>query len=725
MVALADEVAAGTVPKGIIARAMSAAFAAQEGRTVLWAPVALTFGIWTYFALAREPQWWLVGLAAMVALPLFTVARGRGPLALAALVLFGLVLAKVKADWIAAPVLHATTAERLVTGRVEDISPAARGRRVIILAVDAIEGVLAGNLPRRLRLSVATKQGAPEIGWRIAVKAVLAPLPSPVMPGGFDYGRNLWWDGIGGTGRATAAIETLSTEVPAGLMFRASVEALRQLIGSRITRVLDGTSGAIGEAIITGQRSAIPRAVNLSFQVSGLAHVLSISGLHMALAAGGVFWFVRAVLALFPVLALRYPIKKWAAAVAMLVGLFYMILAGTGVATQRSYIMIAIVFFAIMVDRPAISVRNLALAAVIILVLEPEAAIQASFQMSFLAVMGLTAYYEAWADYRRHRDPEVVLGRPQWVRVLRKLAAGFAAAIITTIVAGSLSSIPAAFHFGRLAPYSVVANGLALPVISLVIMPMALLSVLAMPFGLEAWPLWAMGQGIDAMIAISNWVAGFPGAYVVVAQPPAIAVIVTALGAALLCLLRGPARFGGAAVAVVGIALSVLRPMPDIFIERTASVVAVRSPDGMLVPAPGRKGRFAVAKWLLANGEEESPKDAIARDGWTCTQDQCRATVRGKVVLYLRSEGGSAPDCGGADIVIAAFPLRRACATTPFRIDRFDVWRHGAHALTIADGEIHVTTAHGEAGERPWVVVPEARTDKYRPRTQPAAGTGS
>jgi competence protein ComEC len=716
MVAGAWEGAADGVEETRVSGLWRKVFEAQTGRGFLWAPVALTFGIWIYFVLPVEPFWVVLGPLGMAAMMLLWRGRRRPILALLGLVIVGCVLAKAKADWVAAPALHATTAERLITGTVEDSSPVARGRQTIILAADQIEGFTTAQTPHRLRLTAMAKQGVAQIGSRIAVKAYLAPLPSPVIPGGFDYGRSLWLDGIGGTGRVTAPIDVLSTDVPSGLMFSASIEALRQAIGARIRQTLTGTTAAIGEAIITGERSSIPKPVNLSFQVSGLAHVLSISGLHMALAAGGVFWLVRALLAAFPTLALRHPIKKWAAAAALVAGLFYMILAGTGVATQRSYIMIAVVFFAIMVDRLAISVRNLAIAGLLILLMQPDAATEASFQMSFLAVMGLAAYYEFWTERRRGREKETRQPRHWIVEFARKIGGALIAAILTTIIAGTMSSIPAAYHFGRLAPYSVVANGLALPVVGFVIMPMALLSLLAMPLGLEHWPLWAMGKGIDLMMAISDWVAGFPGAYMVVPTESAQAAIVTALGAVLLCLVRGPARLGGIALALAGMALGSASSFPDVIVEGTGAIAAFRNSDGALVPVPGTKGGFALSKWLIANGEESIVAEARQRPGWTCSESRCVAKVNGFAVGFLHETEGKTPDCAGLDIVVTDFPLRGACRAVPTRIDRFDLWRNGAYAIRIIGGSATVTTARGEQGARPWTVVPEARTDKFPKR---------
>ncbi|MBI2720516.1 MAG: ComEC/Rec2 family competence protein [Rhizobiales bacterium] len=302
MVAGTWERAAEGVPQSRWRRFISKAYADQGGRAFLWAPVALSFGIWAYFDLPREPGWLALAPLAVVAAVLLWTSRWRPMLSIIAFAMLGCVLAKAKADLAATPVIRATTAERIVTGTVEDVSATARGRRIIVVAPDNIEGFASNERPRRLRLTASAKQGEAALGSRIASKALLAPLPGPARPGGFDYGRDLWLDGIGGTGRVTGMIATLSTEVPWRLRPAAFIEALRQAIGVRIRETLTGTTAAIAEALITGERTSIPRPVTMSFQVSGLAHVLSISGLHMALAAGGVFWFVRAVLA---------PFRRW------------------------------------------------------------------------------------------------------------------------------------------------------------------------------------------------------------------------------------------------------------------------------------------------------------------------------------------------------------------------------------------------------------------------------
>ena len=693
-----------------LARALRSAAAAQEGRTFLWCAPALATGISIYYALPSEPGLLLVICTAVLGAILLWIGRAAPPVLLAGLVALGFALANVQAMRAATPLLHASTAEVMVSGRITDVATTSPARLAMVLAPDQIDGLDAGQLPRMLRLSVLKKQGVPSIGARVSFTARLVPLPSPVEPGGFDYGRSLWLAGVGGTGRVTSAIVTLSNGASLMIPLDELLGDVRSAMGARIRAVLAEPYASFAEALITGERSSIPAQINNSLLISGLYHILSISGLHMWLAAGGVFWVLRAGLALIPALALRYPIRKWAAAAALLMGLFYMLLANGGAATARSFIMVAIVFFAIIVDRPAVSMRNLALAAILLLLLDPQAAIEASFQMSFLAVLGLVAFYEAWARYKADR-PAVDERARSWVWRLGAWAgAAVMASVVTSFIAGFSSSLPAAYHFGRISPYGVLANGLAVPVIGVLVMPFALLSAALMPLGLERLPLLVMGKGLELVMVISDGVARLPGANEVVARPWAPAMLTIASGLIMLCLLAGPLRLAGLAVmGLGGLVLLGSPPQPDLLIEARGQNVAFRDTSGQLVPAQPRRARFAVGKWLQANGEEANLAEAAKRPGWTCVASRCAAQVKGRQVVYVSGDEGNKLDCRGADILIADFPLRGACWRVPLRIDRFDLWRSGAHAVYIGGPETVVRTSRGEQGRRPWVVVPMPR----------------
>ncbi len=683
--------------------------AAQEGALFAWVPVLLTVGIWIYFSFETEPSIVLIaslgGLAGALAIAWFR-CRHALPLGLC-LVLAGLCLVKARAEWIDAPVLPASTAEIICEGIVEKVE-ARRGNRVsLTVSVSALTGVAHAKTPAEITL-LAPASPVIRIDDSIKARCRLAPPPAPVAPGGFDYARTLWFKGIGATGRVIGNVEVVGQRASLAGSFQGWLQNLRTTIGDRIRTQLNGDIGAIGEALITGERAEISREANTSLQISGLAHVLSISGLHMSLVAGGVFALIRGLLALSPALALRRPIKKWAACAALITGFAYLLLSGNEVATQRSYIMLAIMFLAILIDRPALSTRNLALAGLVILVVEPEAAISASFQMSFLAVLGLVAFSDAWHG-RSQGERSVISSR--WMIWMRGAARAILLATATTLIAGTLSSIPAVYHFGRASPYSLIANLLAMPVIGILMMPMAIASVILMPLGLDYLPLQVMGEGIRLMLAISEWVSALPGARLYLPTMPLPACLLLAAAALMLCLLRGPVRFAGAALVPLALLVIVNRSEPDVLVERTAANVAIRTPEGALAFANLRRGRFAAEKWLQANGEEARLSSASNHGVWKCDKGICIASADGRQIAYVDDESAIRLACPQVDILVARFPLRDACDAIPITIDRFDVWRNGAYALYMSDGTLEQRTSRAGQGDRPWTVRPIARRD--------------
>jgi competence protein ComEC len=692
---------------------------------VIWSPVPLVLGVWCYFSLTNEPSWLTIAVfvPALLACMALLLRHGGGTLlAVVSLVLAGFMLAKLQVWRADTTLLPASTGKVAISGIVESVERRAGTAATLVLSVTRLNAVPAENRPERVRLIVNRYRDDILPGVTITGSAYLRPLPVPAIPGGFDFGRQLFLKGIGATGSMPGEIVISEDKASWRYLVERELSQLRSAIGGRIAAALPGGQGGFAQALITGERGGIPRPINESLQISGLAHILSISGLHMSLVAGGVFWLVRALLAASPYLALRYPIKKWAAAAALFAGFFYMLLAGADVATQRSYIMLGVVFAAIIFDRPAISMRNLAIAALIILFTQPAAAITASFQMSFMAVMGLAAFYDAYSSWRANRLERM---QQSWLRRwLRLFMMGLFATAATTLVAGSLSSIPAAHHFGRLSPLSLLTNMLALPVVSFVVMPAATLSVVVMPLGLEAVPLWVMGQGLQLVVQISDWVVGLPAARADIPLLPGLAAAVLAGGAIWICLWQGSLRVAGLALIPAALLLSQWDFRPDILVEARAANVAIRNSDKVLVPAERRKGSFSVEKWLQAEGDGLGTAGSSTRNGWTCRASECRAVVRGYSVVYLRSEGDPQQACRGAEIVIAAFPLRGNCKGAVVRIDRFDVWRKGAHALYVSERGIQIRTSRQMQGERPWTVVPISRRELLEP-VAPGATTQS
>ena len=689
-------------------------FARQSDRFVLWVPLFLLVGNWTYFNLAQEPSFWAAVVLLLASAFIFYVNRaGRAGLAIA-LVLAGFGLAKMRQAEVATPLLNSTVSQSDVIGFVADVESRDRSKLIVQIEVEDASHVPEGQIPSRIRVSAFTKQKL-LIGDEVAFSARLTPLPRPVSPGAFDYGRMLYFQSVGAMGSVKGEVTLLSDDnVPWRFQLRRQFHALRSAMGARITAAIPGPLGAFANAVITGERAAIPAGMNKSLQISGLYHILSISGLHMSMVAGGVFWFVRALLALSPKMALHYPIKKWAAAAALIVGLIYMLLADFGAATERSYIMIAVMFFAVLVDRPAVSLRNLAIAAILILVVTPEESVGASFQMSFLAVMALTAFFEWWkarAVDEKKDQPSVLI---RYSKNAFQLAV---ASILTTLVAGGASSVAAMYHFGRVSPYGVVANGITLPIVSTIVMPPALAAAMLMPFGLETYPLKLMEFGLWLTMQTSDWVASWPYANLIRPQPQLEGIVLLALGLYVFCVGIGRFRFAGVALMMLGFYGSMQGQAPDILVEDRAANVALRNVQGELLFADAAKGKFAAEKWLQANGENLLLEQAAARPGWTCDGDGCYSDLAPLSIGYLRGSLDAWGQCPPFDIIVADFPLRGACKDNKVAVDRFDVWRNGAYAITFRTGELVITSARQEQGARPWVYAPQ-KAIKIQPSAQ-------
>lgn len=682
----------------------------ESRRTTIWASVVLVFGIWAYFGLRQEPAAALI-ISFLLVVPVLLWQGRRYPLAnLLAALIFGFAIAGVRSWTVATPLLRAYSPDVVVTGHVADVNALGKARATLLIDVDEVVGLPPDEKPRRLRLRAGAEALQAHIGDMVRGTASLTPLPRPVVPGGYDAARGLYFQSVGAVGWFTSPVTVSQDGVALRYVVPRSFHALRQAIGTRVRAAIPGPLGSFADALITGERAAIPKAMTESLQKSGLYHILSISGLHMAIVAGGSYWLIRAVLALFPMLALSWPIKKWAAGAALVVGLIYDLMADSGPATDRSFIMIAVMLFAVIVDRSAISLHNLAIAALIILTFQPEQAVAASFQMSFMAVAGLAGFFEWWNARDTLQADKRQRGLMHYLNKFWNFAV---ASVLTSLIAGTLSGIPAAHHFGRLSPYGVVANALALPVVGIV-MPAALCATLLMPFGLEALPLWVMEQGLKVTMLISDWVAGWP--FAGLAMPPLAAAPAAALAlAAVLAFMgRGLLRLAGLVPLALVVPLWMSQHLPDVLVEDRGRAVAVLGAGGDYWPAPGSSAGGTVRKWRELAGHREK-QGAKAAGPWTCKEAVCTAQAGSQIIVYLQAAAEPAEPCPSADVLVAAYPLHRRCKGKFVTIDRFDVWRRGAHAITIASNA--VATAQQESGARPWVYVPRPRLRAQGPVT--------
>ncbi|MEJ8574621.1 ComEC/Rec2 family competence protein [Microbaculum marinum] len=687
----------GMRPVGFV-RPLSAAerMDGERDRLFLWTPVAFGSGIAVYFALPREPSLVAVILLCVVAglaVRHTGFARPTGAIVLGALLAaLGLADGTVRARLVAGPVIMERIGPVAVTGRIVSVDSREGGAARLLVA----PAELGANLPppRLLSLWSRGNWAIPQPGTVVSFDAVIMPPPDAAAPGAFDYARQAYFDGIGGVGFIVSAPVPRPSDPP-GLIenFLDRVERLRLGIAVRIVGTLPGSPGAVAAALVTGQRGAIPEADQEALRMSGLAHILAISGLHMMLVVGTLFWTVRAALALSPALALTRPIKKWAAIVALAGGAGYLLLSGGSIATQRAFVMAAIMLVAILFDRPAITLRNVAVAAWMVLALTPEALVSASFQMSFAATIALVAAYEA-VQMAAARAPDRA-AKPLLL-FLRRALIGL---VFTSLIAGLATGPFAAFHFNRVAVYGLIANVVAMPLVSLVVMPAGLLAVVLMPFGLEAPALGAMGLGIEGVLAVAHHVSGWDGAIRMVPAMPVLGLAAVAAGGLWLSLWRTSWRYLGVPLIIVGMATPWLMPIPDLFVSRDAGMAAVRMDDGGLVFVPRARSQYVAETWLRRVGQPETAQAAATA---SCDEAGCIAASPRLRVAVVEEPMAFAEDCAWADVVVSELVPPEWCRSDALVFGPLDVARLGAVSVRATPHGLKLTSATELAGDRPW-----------------------
>jgi competence protein ComEC len=702
--------------------ALRDALAGEAERRVLWLPVFFGSGIALYFTLTVEPPRW-IGLAATIAAVLLALALRRLPgwrAAAIALAFAAAGLAAVQQQRVehGTPMIERRIGVVPVTGRVLDIDQLDRGWRIVI-APDPLPRLEPKEQPHRLRLRIPDTSDRLRPGDRVSLKAArLYPPPPQVVPGGRDMQRELFFAGIGGVGYSFGAAKHIATpEEDAGGGWREWLLQLRVDMTKRINDALPGSTGGVASAVITGKRGTMAEEVKQAFRDSGLSHLLAIAGLHLGLVGGFVFFAVRGGLALVPFVALRYPIKKITAVVTLVVLFCYLMISGAAIPTQRAFVMTGIVFAAILLDRLRISMRICALAALVVLLLDPASLVGVSFQMSFGAVVALIAVYEKWGVQFAHLFHNGSFVRHIW---------GYCAAVAVTTVVATVGTEPfAIYHFHHLVLYSPLANVIAVPISAMWTLPWGVISCLLMPFGLEKLALVPMGWGIDLTIWVAQWVAALPGNVWHMPRLPTLGAVLVALGGCWLCLWQRRWRWWGIPVIAAGLAAMLFTRPPDIVLADFGQLLAARMAGGDYAVAEGAE---KLPRSFLAHETGADMLPWPARGGDDSRLDcsaagRCFYAARGKRVALVTAASGLPVACHTVDAIVAQVPAGSACRGKIPVADRIDNWRSGAVALWLEPGGVVMESANGSRGDRPWVPHPISARERAAAIADEAAKT--
>ncbi len=691
-----------------IGRLFTAGAAGEVERLALWLPVAFGSGTVCYFTLTEEPSPLWPAALATCSLALIWLGRAVAwvPLAASGILLFaaGWGWSQLGTAMTAAPMLERELWGVTVSGRVVDLDPQQGSSTRVVLDRLAIERLAPEETPERVRITYRASDRPLQPGDIVEARAVLRPPSPPVAPRGYDFQREAWFAQIGAVGFALGGVTVREAGAgDEGAVMALALERVRRAIAEAIDDSLDGPAAALAVALVVGESGLMSQADTDAMRASGLSHLIAISGLHISIVAGFVFWITRAGLARIPAIAIRYPIKKWAAISGLVGALAYTLIAGLTPPTLRSFLMVAVALVAMMIDRNPISMRLLGVAALLVLLVSPSVVLGPSFQLSFAAVIGLIAGFERM-DARR-----TLLGgssgRPR-NRFLVYLAAATYSSLIATVATTPFSL----FHFQQVALYGIVANLLAIPLTTFCVVPLLAVGCVASLVGLGDIGFVPAGWGIEGIRFIAHTVAEWPGALLRTAAADGWTLVLAAVGGLWLCLWRSRIRWLGAAALMAGlVAMAIARP-PQLFVSGTGEAIGVLSADAQrLFVSSLRRDRFTSEAWAQLAGLDvmalAALDAAVPDDGVRCDAFGCVVTAAGRRIAVGGSFDAVEADCALADLVILLYPGSEACPAGTPTVRYLDLVRDGAHTVTVLpDGEMQFESVGEHRGRRPWAV---------------------
>ena len=683
---------------------------AERDQLPLWLPVMMGLGVACWF-LGPDERAWTVCVLLFAALGTAGLALGRGSRAWRAVAIggyvaaIGLALVWWRAERVAAPVLVRPVVATF-SGRVVRVEPLAARELVRLTLEDVGRGEGARGpiaLPARLRVNLQQADVPKGLAERatVTLRARLMPPPAAAVPGAYDYARVAWFDRIGAIGRGFAPVKVTGGGDGG--------EGLRGRLTRHITSRVSGSAGGIAAALATGDVGAIAEDDAEAMRRAGLAHLLSVSGLHITAAVAATMLLVLRLLALSPWLALRVRLPLVAAGAGAAAAIGYTLLTGAQVPTIRSCVAALLVLAALALGRQAVTLRLVATGAMVVLLLWPEALAGPSFQLSFAAITAIVAFHE-------HPRVAAFFG-PHEEGWLRRMGRGIVSLLATGLLVEAALMPIAVYHFHQAGLYGALANMVAIPMTTFVIMPLEALALLLDAAGLGAPAWWLAEHALSVLLALARQVAGMPGSVAAIPAMTDGAYALAVIGGLWIALWRTPIRRLGTVPLVIGIGWALLTPAPDLLVTGDGRHVAIRTAGGVAL-LRDRAGDY-VRDTLAANaGLDGEPMLLAEQQDARCSRDLCAADVnaggrRWRVLAtrsaYLVPAGELIAACKAADIVISERRLPRGCSPRWLRLDKAALSKSGGVAITLATGRI--VTVLDPADRHPWRVPPLTEAD--------------
>lgn len=681
----------------------------ERDRLALWVPVGVGSGIAGWFLLANS-SFWIAFIALSLGLALTVKAMGQGGRTSSALSWFLMLMAIGCAvmwlrSWaVSTPVLErpAVVSFYAEVEKIETVS----ARNIVRLTLATHQ---KQDLPPRVRVNVPMEKAAIDLqsGTVIQLRARLMPPAMSSLPGAYDFSRRAWFMGLGATGQLLGDIKIVQPAEPSWGPLSAMPE-YRQALSSHVQSRMAGGAGAIGATLATGDRGAISDEDAEAMRRSGLAHLLSISGLHVTAVVGAVYLLVLRLLALFPPLALRFRLPLIAAGCAAVAALAYTLMTGAQVPTIRACVAALLVLTALILGRSAITLRMVAAGALFVLIIWPESLVGPSFQLSFAAVTAIIAMHE-------HPRIQALFSRRE-EGLVRRLGRIILALFLTGLVV-ELALMPIAlFHFHKAGIYGALANIIAIPLTTFVIMPLEALALLLDTVGLGAPVWWLCEKALSSLLVLAHYVSSRPGSVTMLPTMPLIAFGLVIMGGLWLCLWGQRWRIWGFAPIFIGISMIITTRAPDLYITGDGRHVGIRNEAGDLAMLRTRSGDF-IRNMLLENAGIDG--EAMILEDWPnaqCNADSCTVTIeatdRNWVIVATRSSYyipamALAAACRRADIVISERRLPASCQPRWIKADRTLLGQVGGMTIDLENREIR--TVLERSGDHQWMRFEEPR----------------
>ncbi|MEM6407236.1 MAG: ComEC/Rec2 family competence protein [Pseudomonadota bacterium] len=661
-----------------------------RNQVFLWLPIYFGVGVGAYFSLLFEPARTLFPwvIAGGLALPLLARFEARVlPFAWGlCFATLGFGLAGLHSHRAAAPVLEYRYYGP-IEGRVVAIDRSASGALRVTLDQVRLDRMAPAKRPERVRVSLHGDQPfvEPKPGQVVMMTGHLSPPSGPVEPGGFDFQRHAWFQQLGAVGYTRVPV--LLQRPAERSSFALWLFGLRMELSQAIKTRMSAREGAFASAIITGDRSDLDPGAVEALRASNLAHLLAISGMHMGMLTGVVFAMIRLGFALAPSVAMRCNPKKIASVAAFFAAFCYLGISGASVATQRAFIMVSVMLLAICLDRRALTLRAVAIAALIVLTIRPDSLAGPGFQMSFAATTALVAVFA------EIRDRSLMLGWPRWWRNVVSL-------VISSGIAGLATAPFGALHFNQMAQWGLIANLASVPVMGVVVMPGAVLGAVLSPFGLEQIGLQIMQLGVRWIIFVAETVAGWDSALRLFPSPGPWVLPLLGIGGALICLIRGVWRASGVAVLLGAFALWASQDRPTVLISDTGTLIGVMTPEGRAVNKP--KGESFLARaWLENDGDAADQAASWGRAAFD--RNRVQENIGSATLAFFNDKDLADIDvaqlCGHSDLLI--LPQFRA-ATPCEAITARTLRETGSVAIYATTSGFEVVTTRDLRGARLW-----------------------